>query len=910
MTGNELWQEISAVKDNLLDSQVSTAVSGDSITAKLQREADLLRDGLSSGLVERAEEAKENLGATTLEVAGSFAIGGGLAWMAKAGGRWGTTAKAAGGLFTILMASDVTRRAIPTWGAMADTWNSEVNLSQNKQIVGHYAGSALFDYPVMLGSGLAGAASVHFAPKALEIFKSRETTYPGNVLDMNLGENGARLGAKEKGALDPLANVRERLAKPHQKTMQLGDLADVLEAKRLAAHPEIAPLRGTMLETLGEIDALRPELTRNKSALTNAEKQLGELTGMKAEGKALEAAERHLATLKSEQNELGQMRARDARLQAELRPGAKDARDSAVVRQELLELRQDIASTRRRVDGLQQADAAVTRMKGEMATRRSAIEAGQAKDVQALDQQVRALRETIATQEAQLGLLSTKLQMLDQQFIARTTEVRPTLNTEDMPPSVPDLVRVKPTEQVRVADVRTGNSPAVKPTEVTKPADVVPAKVLEKPIEVVAEKPADVKPTDTSSGRPATEVKPADKPVTGTTRGDEPTVVRAEKPAPKPEQRQPEGDRPRQERPTDRGGKVGEREVADALRDANRAVNDFATTGARHTTALKGVTEYINRAFEWFANDPQAPAVHSAEVLANVQAMLGKIKNWERPAGWVPRAERAQIMDRNGFTADQMGRFDEWATSLQSNYQARANQVPDATLADIRTHLENRVKIESVKSYLKKNPDTEAAVSPIVQEGFNTVRSGRLPDGTPIHPDSDLIVFEKKTIRGADGQPTEVIVPYAKDGVHIQRFDVRHIENGIAKQEAMKTEGPQGVAPDDLYGFRLDHDPGRLVGARNQVGFAILRPGGAYGKNIAYMKFTDAIDAASLPKQLRADVVGGPPGTNTGSLYNMLRSMGTGQRGPGGSGGIIRPDTPISGAQRSEKDKLPNLEIQ
>jgi hypothetical protein len=161
----------------------------------------------------------------------------------------------------------------------------------------------------------------------------------------------------------------------------------------------------------------------------------------------------------------------------------------------------------------------------------------------------------------------------------------------------------------------------------------------------------------------------------------------------------------------------------------------------------------------------------------------------------------------------------------------------------------------------------DASVSPIVQQGFQIMADGKLPDGKPIPKGSDMIVFEK--VKAPNDQ--EMVLPFAKDGQHVQRFDDTKISEGLRKLEAMSSGGPQALSPEDLYGFRLDHDPSRLMAAGNQVGYAILRPGGQYGKNVMFMQFADGLDPALVPRSLRIDGPNGP-GTNTGVLYNMVKN--------------------------------------
>ncbi|MBY0547721.1 MAG: hypothetical protein K2W95_10530 [Candidatus Obscuribacterales bacterium] len=128
----------------------------DSVGAKFQREAELLRDGLSTGAVNRLVQMYENPGETALAVGTCAALGAGLNIASRMGGRWSAAAKLAGGTFAVCTGVDLIRRGAPTIGAMADTWSNPANLQANKDTVAHYAGSALVDYPVMLASGYGG----------------------------------------------------------------------------------------------------------------------------------------------------------------------------------------------------------------------------------------------------------------------------------------------------------------------------------------------------------------------------------------------------------------------------------------------------------------------------------------------------------------------------------------------------------------------------------------------------------------------------------------------------------------------------------------------------------------------------------------------------------------------------------
>ncbi len=179
------------LNDSRLDLLNTNTASANTGASALQREAELLRGGLSSGLQDRWQEATKNAGATLTEIGLSAGLGAALTYGLKAGGRYGQVAKVAGGLFLIGMVDDVSRRVIPTVGAIVDTWRSGENLEENRRIVAKNAGSALVDYPLMLASGLAGAGVVTWTARP-----SVRLERPAAGFQICLGENG-RLGSTE-----------------------------------------------------------------------------------------------------------------------------------------------------------------------------------------------------------------------------------------------------------------------------------------------------------------------------------------------------------------------------------------------------------------------------------------------------------------------------------------------------------------------------------------------------------------------------------------------------------------------------------------------------------------------------------------------------------------------------------------
>jgi hypothetical protein len=314
---------------------------------------------------------------------------------------------------------------------------------------------------------------------------------------------------------------------------------------------------------------------------------------------------------------------------------------------------------------------------------------------------------------------------------------------------------------------------------------------------------------------------------------------------------------------------VSEDEVTRVSAEALRAVEEFAVTRKRHTAALKKVNDFIGSAFSWFEGDESALA-SVQKVAASVDSMLSKLENWDQAPAWIRSADRSQIMQRNGFDSGTMEKFDQWFQSQNKPFSYNKNMPPDRRLMEIQEHLARRVAVESVKNWLRMAPEVEASVSPVVKEGFELMAGGTLPDGRSIPKGSDLIVFEKLAAPGSEGD-AEMVVPFARDGKHVQRFDDTKIAEGLRKLSAMISGGPQALSAKDLYGFRLDHDPSRLLSAGKQVGFAILRPGGHYGKNVMYMQFSEDVDPSTIPRSLHVDGPSGP-GTNTGVLYNLVRN--------------------------------------
>lgn len=878
MTGDRLFEN-TAVKDGLLDTQVSSS---------FQSELQNIREGLSQGFSDRTQHAKDNLLATGVEVAGSFGVGAAMMAAVKAGGRWGLAADVAGKVMLLGMGADIARRGFNVYDAYSTApGNSVQDQLTRRESIAQNIGSAMFDYPVMMASGFAGAGAVHFGPKftsslatSIEglrppLMMEQPALVPVRTNALDLSGRG-RLGAQElpsaKGS-DPLAAVRERIDAPHRTARGMHELSALMEAKKVASHPEVRPLYDQMTSTLREVDTLKPLISRDEVALTGFDKQIGQIKGLKAEIQTARHAESVVEGLRADVERLPGLSAKQSELNGQISearkiqegkaqpPADKPAPDLTALREELGGVKQDIASIRERQAQLPQLEQRHTEAQLALDTRRKAIEAGTDAEIMALETQMAPIKQTLEGNRSQMESLVARLKELDAQYVAKSAEVKPLIAQSDSA-AVFDLPKYeKPKIEVE---------PAFKPAKKAEPAkvaDVAPKPVVEMP----AKPPADVhKQPVAKTEAPA--AKQSEQIVART--GDRnQQQARGERQAQQGDRRNTGNER---NAPVERveARRVTKADVANSYMDAEVAVNDFVRTSKRHTTALKKVNDYIESAAKLMATDKQVAQSEVGVVLNNVETLLGKLDTWERAPGWIRGTEKANVMKAQGISAETMAKFDKWYDSQnQIYYERAASGSPELKLSMIQEHLQRRVAVESVKNFLRTSGDIEKGTSAIVAEGFKMMAEGKLPDGRAIPKGSDLIVFEQRKVPGGPQGPQEAVIPFAKEGANIQRFDDAKIAAGIKKLEALKTEGPEGLNPKELYGLWLDHDPSRLIHAKNQVGFAILRPGGAHGKNVFHLQFKDGVEPALLPRGLKADAMDGTSmGTNTGVLYQMLRN--------------------------------------
>ena len=138
--------------------------ANESIGSKLSREANLLVDAVPSGFVNRAKQAYENPGQTSLEFGAAVAVGASLSLLDNAGGRYAVAAKIGRTALVVGFGADLVNRGYNTGAAMKDAWSDPNNYEQSKAIIGQNLGGALFDYPLMAAGGMLGGKIAQFRP--------------------------------------------------------------------------------------------------------------------------------------------------------------------------------------------------------------------------------------------------------------------------------------------------------------------------------------------------------------------------------------------------------------------------------------------------------------------------------------------------------------------------------------------------------------------------------------------------------------------------------------------------------------------------------------------------------------------------------------------------------------------------
>lgn len=186
------------LRESVLHNEVTTS-------GGLQSEWQTIRDGLIQGAMGRAREAVANPFLTGLEVASAAGLGAGLALASRAGGRWGMAAEAVGVLFAMTFVADTLRRGNAIRSVYSQTTNSDLR----RNVVAQYAGTLLFDYPLVGASAAAGAGlALQFRPgtklessqvsdRISEIGKDRKPTLQ---VDFKINQEQLALHTMKRGA--------------------------------------------------------------------------------------------------------------------------------------------------------------------------------------------------------------------------------------------------------------------------------------------------------------------------------------------------------------------------------------------------------------------------------------------------------------------------------------------------------------------------------------------------------------------------------------------------------------------------------------------------------------------------------------------------------------------------------------
>lgn len=145
----------------------------------LSREAYLLGGGIKDGILERLKQTQENPALTTVEFAGTIALGFGLTAMNNAGGHWAAASRVGSGALKILAVGDGIRRLVPTAYAMGDTMVNPDHYLENRSTVAKYLGTACFDYSLMGAGGYLGSRATGLVPKVTASAESFRATSEG-----------------------------------------------------------------------------------------------------------------------------------------------------------------------------------------------------------------------------------------------------------------------------------------------------------------------------------------------------------------------------------------------------------------------------------------------------------------------------------------------------------------------------------------------------------------------------------------------------------------------------------------------------------------------------------------------------------------------------------------------------------
>lgn len=888
--GQEIWKSSQGIADKVLLSSAEIWSNGG--TSASGRFTGTLFNGTMQGVENRLQEMGEHKAETAAEFTIATSIGIGLGLMNKMGGKYATVAKWGGRAMLTVMGVDLTRRVGSSLYLAGDSAFNAQNYQSNTDAVANNMGVVAVDYPLMALGGY-GTAKVmsggKFSMRELLGLKGKGTATAADVVgESAVGElaisTGADLHAGERLTTQAM---RKRLTLAEQGQDKkgvsgFGDLFKVMaERTNLKENPALSNERVQLLNDLKAVDAAQTELAGLNNTKQGLVRQRSALDG------AVQSAEQHLAQLEQVKAELPGKRAEMDAARAEVAAARKAARaketgqgqaegeppaaasgksnetgargesDQAPLTVEELQAKfelakQEVEGLQSRLDSRPQLEQAVELAK----TNREANAGG-------IDAQISALNETIAAKQTQVDALQSGVEarfhswtaQADGLVQAQTAAVESGgsgVRFEELPPGSEVTAKAPPKGNTASgAKSKTTGGPfelgAGTGKSTGDPLVIEPVQTLvTEPVARVVEPVAKV-------------VEPVAKVVEPVAKVTEPTV------------KQP-GDRAEVQRsaPEKAGGEipVTAKDVSESVATAEKALKE-----RRYVVGMRETAKAIAQHLELFRTDP---GVDNKAFLARVQGLLSKIDVWEAPTRWLRsepgRNEIATIMQRTGIDADVMAANRNWARNTQTldnlggrpiqGFQTRPNEMPELTLSRLQQHLEARVRVENGKNFLNKLPDADR-LDPAIVKGLEIMRSGRLPDGTPIPDDASLIALGQRNIGGKD-------VVMALGNNRPNYIDKAAYDRWFEESQIVRQKGLGALSEEQQLGLRHHHGPERFTGTKPD-GFAILFP----GKGGKVIKFVD------LPQELQGMLSPGfARGSNTLRLHSdFQRLMSLANRG-------------------------------
>ncbi len=837
-----------------------------------------LFNGTMQGIENRVHEMGENKAETAAEFTIATSIGIGLGLMNKAGGRYATMAKWGGRAMLGLMGIDLTRRVGSSVYLAGDSAFNPQNYQTNTDAVANNMGVVAVDYPLMALGGY-GTAKVmsggKFSMRELLGFKGKSAAAgEAAASESAVGELAVSTGADlHAGERLTTQAMRQRLTFSEQGQDKkgvsgFGDLFKVMaERTNLKENPALSTERVQLLNDLKAVEAAQSELAGLNQTRQGLVRQRSALDG------AVQSAEQHVAQLDQVKAELSTKRAEMDAARAEVgaarkaaraketgagtaegeppatpkgkgnEPGARGEGDETPPTIEELQAKFDQA--KQEVEGLQSQLDSRPRLEQAVEFAKTNREA----NAGGLDAQIAALNETIAAKQTQVDALQGGVEArfrtwteqadgLVQVQTAAAETGSSGVRLEELPAGSEVTAKSPAKTGARAFELGAVTEKAATTGRgTTDPLVIEPiAEIFEPPVKVV-EPPAKVVEPPAKVVEPPAKVEPAvkEKPVRPTETSEIPVTAK---------------------------------DVSESIGAAEKALKD-----RRYVVGMRETAKAIAQHLELFRTDP---TVDNKAFLARIQGLLGRIDVWEAPTRWLRsdpgRNEIATIMQRTGIDADVMAANRNWARSTQTfdntagravqGFQARPGEMPELTLSRIQQHLEARVRVENGKNFLNKLSDADR-LDPVIVKGMEMMRSGKLPDGTPIPEDASLLALGRRTIGGK-----EVVMALGTNRPNY--IDKAAYDRWFVESQTVRQKGLGALSEEQQLALRHHHGPERFTGTKPD-GFAILFP----GKGGKVIKFVD------LPQSLQGELSGGfTKGSNTLRIHSdFQRLMSLANRG-------------------------------